>query len=55
MTKERVRQIEVKAIQKLKEKNLANFEMFYEEQSQKSAPMKKKRGRKKKIDTNIEN
>lgn len=55
VTKERVRQIEVKAIQKLKEKNLANFEMFYEEQSQKSAPMKKKRGRKKKIDTNIEN
>lgn len=50
VTKERVRQIQEKAKQKLKEKDGAFLSIYYEDNSQKSAPNKKKRGRKPKTE-----
>ena len=49
VTRERVRQIEAKAIQKLKNDTSNNLKSFYEVTYQASTPPKTKRGRPKKV------
>lgn len=54
VTRERVRQIETKALKKLEEQEITDLKSYYEPTSQSSAPDKKKRGRKKSVKNSVE-